>query len=357
MTALRSVSFFFAVSAAALLALASCRSETSSPSPSKDGKARGRGPVSLEAVVARPLALEAVVRVPGNLSGARRIELKTEVGGRIAQLGFKEGASVAQGTVLLRLADEDLAATVAKNEAKAKLARLVVDRKRQQLAVDGASRQEFDAAEADLASAEADLALARAQLRKTRVVAPFAGVAGIRSVELGQTVAAGQSVATLSQRAPWRIEFAIPEEQATSAKVGQDLSFTAGGSPETYPARIVALDPVLDEATRTRRAVAECRSTSPSLFPGTVVDIALPLHRADGIAVPAEALGFDAKGPMVWVYRGGRSVQTRIAIGLRTADRVEARSGVKPGDTVLVVGAATLKPDGEVKIARVRDTP
>lgn len=337
--------------------MASCKGggkETPGAKPAAGKPGAGRGPSALEAVIAKAFPIEEVVRVPGSLGPARQVELKTEMGGRIAELGFKEGSTVQKGAVLLRLADEDLAATAAKSQAKVKLARLTLDRKRQQQAADGASLQEVDAAEADLASNEADLALANAQLRKSRVVAPFAGVVGIRSVEPGQTVVSGQTVVTLLQRSPWRIVFAIPEEQSGSARPGQNLTFRSGGSDSAFPARLVALDPVLDPATRTRRAVAESRAESPMLFPGRIVDVSLPLDKSDGISIPTEALGFDAKGPLVWIYKGGKSVQTRIVTGLRTTDLIEAKSGLRPGDTVLVAGAATLKPDGEVKIARIR---
>lgn len=339
---------------AATLALASCKGGGTDAKPGAGKPGAGRGPAALEAVIAARTPLGAIARIPGNLGPARQVELKTEMAGRIAELAFQEGASVKQGAVLLRLADEDLAATVAKTQAKVKLARLTLDRKRQQQAADGASRQEVDAAEADLSSNEADLALAQAQLRKARVVAPFAGVAGLRSVEPGQTVASGQTVVTLSQRQPWRIVFAIPEEQAGSAKPGQNLTFRSGISDSDFPARLVALEPVLDPATRTRRAVAESRAESPSLFPGRVVDVSLPLESSNGVAIPTEALGYDAKGPLVWIYKGGKSVQTRIVTGIRTADLIEAKSGLRPGDTVLVAGAVNLKPNGEVKIARIR---
>lgn len=340
-------------SAVVLAGVSSCKDEKSSAPAGAGGKAGGRGPVALEAVVASPTSIRVVARVPGNLGGARKVELKTETGGRVAQIAFREGAFVKEGQLLVRLADEDLVATVAKAQARARMAESTFDRKRQTQAADAISRQDLDAAETELASARADLALAQAQLRRSRVVAPFSGTVGIRSVELGQTVATGQSVAQLSQLDPWRITFSIPEDQAGLAKVGQPLTFRVAGSRDSFPAKVLALDPVLDEATRTRRVVAESRAKSPSLFPGQMVDVSLELAREEGIAIPSEALSFDAKGPFAWVYRGGKSVQARLVTGLRTVDRVQARSGLAIGDTVLVVGAANLRPNGEVKIARI----
>lgn len=341
-------------SACVFAVFASCKDGKSSAADGKGGKGGGRGPTSLEAVVAVPTPLEIVARVPGNLWGARKVELKTETGGRVAQIAFREGTVVKEGQLLLRLADEDLVAAVSKAQAKAKMARITFDRKRQTQAAQAVSMQDLDAAETDLASAQADLALAEAQLRRSRVVAPFSGTVGIRSVEVGQTVATGQAVAQLSQQDPWRITFSIPEDQAGLAKVGQPLTFRVAGSRDSFPAKVLALDPILDEATRTRRLVAESRAKSPSLFPGQMVDVTLSLAREEGIAIPSEALSFDAKGPFAWVYRGGKSVQARLVTGLRTVDRVQARSGLANGDTVLIVGAANLKPNGEVKVARIR---
>ena len=345
------------------LTLVSCKSTNrenpgSGPDTSKTATgakpSAGKGISALEAVILKPEPVQAVVRIPGSLGASRKVELKTESGGRVVQIAFREGSQVQAGTLLLRLYDDDLQASVAKAQSKAKLSKITVDRKRQQFAADGLSKQDLDAAEADLSGTEADLALAQAQLRKARVLAPFSGVVGIRSVDEGQTVAAGQTVATISQQDPWRIEFAIPEEQAGIARIGQELSFRSGASRDSFPARIVALDPVLDEATRTRKAVAESRAKSSSLFPGQMVDVVLPLAKLDGLTIPTEALAFDAKGPLAWEYKGGKSVQTRLVTGLRTSDRIEVKSGVKSGDTVLVVGAINLKPNGDVKISKIR---
>jgi membrane fusion protein (multidrug efflux system) len=351
--------------AAIALAFAGCKSENpekpgagaQAPGASKPGgkPGGGKGPSALEAVIVKPEPIEATVRVPGNLGASRKVELKTETGGRVVQIAFREGASVKAGALLLRLFDDDLQAAVAKTQAKAKMAKSTVDRKRQVQAAEALSKQDLETAETDLASAEADLALAQAQLRKARVLAPFSGVVGIRSVEEGQTVSAGQSVAVISQQDPWRIVFSIPENQAGVVKVGQELTFQGGGSTDKFPARIVALDPVLDEATRSRKAIAESRAKSSSLFPGRVVDIQISLQRADGISIPSEALAFDAKGPLAWVFRGGKSMSTRIVTGLRTSDRIVVESGLRPGDTVLVVGATNLKPGGDVKVARIRN--
>ncbi len=341
------------------MAFTSCKSEkpigTTGPDTAKVAKpSGGKGPTALEAVIVTSEPVLASIRVPGNLGASRKVELKTESGGRVVQVAFREGSQVQAGTLLLRLFDDDLQASVAKAQSKAKLSKLTVDRKRQQLSADGISKQDLDAAEADLAGAEADLALAQAQLRKARVLAPFSGIVGIRSVDEGQTVASGQTVATISQQDPWRIVFAIPEEQAGIARIGQELSFRSGVARDSFPARIVALDPILDEATRTRKAVAESRIKSSSLFPGQIVDVVLPLARLDGLTIPTEALAFDAKGPLAWVFKGGKSVQSRLVTGLRTSDRIEVKSGLKSGDTVLMVGAASLKPNGDVKIARIR---
>ncbi|MEK7393719.1 MAG: efflux RND transporter periplasmic adaptor subunit, partial [Fibrobacterota bacterium] len=241
--------------AAIALAFAGCKDQNSempgsgvqTPGASKPGgkPGGGKGPSALEAVVVKLEPIQATVRVPGNLGASRKVELKTETGGRVVQIAFREGASVKAGALLLRLFDDDLQAAVAKAQAKAKMAKSTVDRKRQVQAADALSKQDLESAETDLASAEADLALAQAQLRKARVLAPFSGVVGIRSVEEGQTVSAGQSVAVISQQDPWRIVFSIPENQAGVVKVGQELTFQAGGSSDKFPARIVALDAVL----------------------------------------------------------------------------------------------------------------
>jgi len=355
----------FAALAAFLLSsgLGACSSEKPGSAPagnaagkdSKDGKKPDR-PTVLDAVLARSVPIPVEVTGAGTLQAIDEVDLRAEVAGRIASLTFQEGRDAAAGTLLIKLDDGILQAQKARATAQVRRQETTLGRKRQELSIKATSQQEVDLVEADLAVARADLALVEAQIRATEVRAPFAGRLGFRAVSVGQVVTAGQVLGRITRTSPLRVELAVPEERSVGLRTGGTVSFKVLGRMETFRAKVDAMEPRLDEATRTVKIRARYEGREP-LLPGSSVAITLSQGMREGIRVPAEALSGDAKGAILYVLKNGQAKACRVEVGARDASRIEIFSGVVPGDTVLLVGASGLRPGKTVKVARMVPAP
>jgi membrane fusion protein (multidrug efflux system) len=186
---------------------------------------------------------------------------------------------------------------------------------------------------------------------RTQVRAPFAGKVGLLKVDQGQWLSAGQVIGQMVSESPVRLEAAMPEARAAWIQVGQKLSWKAG--KDSGKARVDALEPYLDAQTRTRSLRAKVEGKTVGLLPGFSVELQLERDTTPVLTVPSQALSGDVRGILVWVARGGKSFPVPVETGRRAADRIEIRSGLNPGDTVIMPGSSTLKPDGNVEIVRI----
>lgn len=357
MTRIRGFSSNLILYASLFVALASCRSEESS-GPGKDARdaKRSGAPPVVEAVVAVVSRSPVEVAGAGTLLPLDEVDLKTEASGRIAQLRFQDGRAVQAGALLAKIDDAQLQAQKAKVLSQVRRFGLVAERKRQELSLKAVSQQDVDLAQADLEAAQADLQLVEAQIRNTEVRAPFPGKTGLREVSVGQVVSVGQTLGHLTRMRPLLVELSVPEAQAGSLREGATLGFQVLGRLDRFTARVDAVEPRLDQATRTLKVRARYDGVV-ELQPGASVTITLKEASQAGIFVPPEALSGDARGAILYLGKAGRAVARRVDIGVRQADRIEIVSGVVAGDTILVVGASRLSPGKPVKISRIVPSP
>ena len=339
------------------MALASCHSGEN-PGPGKEAKdAKKSGPgVVVDAVVAVVTRSPVAVSGAGTLLPVDQVDLRTEASGRIALLGIQEGRRVEAGALVAKIDDAVLQAQKAKALSQVHRFETLAGRRRQELALKAVSQQDVDLAQADLESAQADLQLVEAQIRNTEVRAPFAGKVGLRDVSVGQVVPVGQEIAHLTRLGPLRVELAVPESKAGALREGASLTFRVQGRLDKFTARVDAVEPQLDEATRTLK-VRGTYNGRVELIPGSSVAIVLDQGSRSGIFVPPEALGGDAHGSILYLGKGGLAKSVRPVVGIREADRVEILSGVEEGDTVLVVGASRLVPGKPFRIASILPSP
>lgn len=282
-----------------------------------------------------------------------RVDLRTEATGRIREIGFREGTQVRAGQVMVRLDDAEARASRDRAAAKLRLSTATLRRVREQVNTQSASQQQLETSLADSAVCQADLALAEASLAKMEVRAPFSGTVGMREVSVGQWVNAGQLLTSLVGVGEVRLEWALAEGLAFRLATGMPLSWRDPGSGRSGRAQVEALAPELDEATRTRRLLAACKSGCQGLVPGATVEVTLPAEPGAVLSIPSPTLSGGAKGTGVFLAREGKAVFVQVVAGRRNSERVEIVSGLHAGDTVLVPGAQPPKPGAPVEIARM----
>lgn len=295
--------------------------------------------VNVEVIVIKPDTLLNIIYSTGSLLPNEKVELRNEVSGRITGIYFAEGTDVKQGTLLMKINDQDLQAQLNKNSVQAKMASDEEYRKKQLLGMKAISQEEYDIVANTLQSVQAERQLLDAQIAKTQIIAPFSGRIGLRNVSQGSYIPSNTLIATLQQVDPIKIEFSVPEKYTQLIREGMPINFSMDYTPEAYAGKVYAVESGVDEATRTVKVRAKCANPKRILVPGTFARISVELELIpDAIKVPSEALVGDIAGNKVFIVRGGKATSVPIFAGIRTEKDVQILEGLQPGDSLIVSG-------------------
>lgn len=336
-----------------LLTLAtSCGSSDGKNAPGAAGAKRP--PTAINAFIARTQNITSTVNASGTLLANEEVEIRPELQLRVVNLYFEEGSNVAKGQLLVKLDDADITAQLKKVQAQQALTQKNVDRLAELLKINGVSKQEYDAAQTQQKSYDADIEALKNQLRKTEIRAPFSGQIGLRNISEGAYVTPQTLIATLQQLSTLKIDFAIPEKYAQSIKNNSRLQFIIDGFKDTFDATVFAIEPKIDVATRNIKVRARTQNTSGKLLPGMFANVSLGIaSHQNAVMVPTQAIMPIARGKQVIVVKAGKATYVPVETGLRDADLVEITSGIQVGDTVVTTGLMQLKPNGDVKVAKI----
>jgi membrane fusion protein (multidrug efflux system) len=295
--------------------------------------------VSVNVKVIEPRPLKNEFFTTGSILANEKVELRTEVSGRIMGIFFKEGSEVRKGDLLLKINDSELQAQLTRVEAQEKLAELEEFRNRQLLEIKAVSQEEYDISLNQLKSIMAERSLLAAQIEKTEIIAPLSGKIGLRYVSPGSYIPANSLIATIQQVDPVKIEFSVPEKYSLKVKRGMQLTFTVENVDKTYNGVVYAVESGIDPETRT----IKIRATSPNpgslLMPGTYARIIIILENIpDALTIPSEALITELEGTRVYLCRNKKAVSVPVVAGLRTSTDVQIVSGLAAGDSLITTG-------------------
>jgi len=307
--------------------------------------------MSVQGMVLKPEIFEDNLSLSGSLEANEEIDIRSEISGVVESINFEEGAKVSKGQVLFRVNGIELQAQLSKAKTAQQLASENQRRAKLLLEKQAISQEEYDISNADFESAKAESQLIAAQLSKTTVRAPFSGTIGLRSISKGTYVTPTTPIAKLVNTNQLKITFSIPEKYASQMKVGNELTFTVSDSKEEYQAKIYAIEPQVDVATRTLKMRAIAENKEGKLYPGTFANVQLPLETVnDALLVPTESLIPIQNGKVIFVSEDGKAKQVEVETGTRTDSMVRVLSGIKVGDTILTSGVMSLKNGTAVKV-------
>lgn len=311
------------------------------------------GPATVSTVVARTTAWRDELRAVGSLRAVRGADLAAEVGGIVDWIGFDSGADVAAGTVLLRLRSNDDAAKLAELVAAADLAAANLARDTKQFRAQAVSQATIDADDSHLRGARAQVAQQEALMAEKIVRAPFAGRLGLRVVDLGQYLPAGTTMVTLQALDPLYVDFYVPQQKLAGVAIGGAAALAVDAFPgRAFPARVSAISPKLDAASRMAQVRATVANTDRRLLPGMFATVALATGTAQRyITLPQAALVFNPYGSTVYVVGAGKPAPVRSVIvqtGPTRGDQVAITAGLHEGDVVVSAGQIKLHPGSTV---------
>ena len=297
----------------------------------------------------------------GSLTAVQGVTVAAELDGKIVEIAFEAGSRVQAGDVLVRQDTSAEAAQLRSAEANAELAQVNLRRTRELLAKATVSQAQFDADVATAKQAEAAADNIRATIAKKTVKAPFSGQLGIRLVNLGQNLKAGDSIVSLQALGTVFVDFYLPQEQLGRIKTGLGVLLTGDaidGAP--VEGKVTAINPDVDASTRNVRVQATVDNSAGRLRPGMYVDVAVELPIVDKVlTIPATSVLLAPYGDTVYIVDsktgddGEKQLVVRqqiVRLGSHRGDFVVVLAGLKAGETVVTSGVFRLRPGGTVSI-------
>jgi membrane fusion protein (multidrug efflux system) len=306
-------------------------------------------PVEATAVAVRDL--EATISAVGSLSASESAEIRAEIAGPVKAINFSEGQPVKKGASLIEIDDSLIRTELMKAQAAYNVRKSVFARSEKLKASGYVSRQDWEQSGGNLQEAQADIESARIRLEKSKVLAPFDGVAGLRDFSVGDYIQVGQALTTLDVIDPVKMTFTVPEKNYADIRAGQKITFSVDAWPgESFSGAVYAIAPRIDKNTHSFEVKANIPNAGGRLRAGMFarINIVTATHK-DALVVPEQAIIPKGDDSYVFVVRDGKAVQQKVTLGLRQTGSVEITSGLAAGDLVVTAGIMKLQDGAPVK--------
>ncbi len=339
---------------AALSLLAACGGKSNNDKKPQQQSGRAQGPARVDVYLVSPQPFAENIEVPGSVIANETTEIHPEVSGRIVSLNVAEGRQVAKGTLLAKLYDEDLQAQLKKLQVQLQIANTNEERSAQLLKIQGISKADYDASLLNVNNIKADIDIIRTQITRTEIRAPFSGKLGLKNISPGAYVTPATIIAAINQTGELKLDFTVPEKYTGKIKLGQVVGFTYEGSNKRYTAKIIATESAVMENTRSLKVRSLIQTKDATLLPGAFAKVQLGFDPDPAaILVPTQAILPQARGKKVILLEEGKAKFVDVTTGVRDSSRVQVTQGLKAGDTVIVTGLLTLRPDAKVQVAQI----
>lgn len=340
----------FVFPAVIVLAIA-CDSKKNAP---VQGRPRMQGTLMVDGFRVEPSSLSENVEVPGTLYPFEETQIRAEAGGRIVRLNIQEGATVAKGTLLVKIFDRDLQAQLQKLKVQLQINEKTEERNRELLKINAISQQDYDLSSLNVENLRADIESVQIAISKTEIRAPYSGKLGLRNVSLGSYISPSDIVATIRQVDQLKLEFSIPEKYAREIGKGYAVKFRVDGGKQEHQAIVMATENSVDQNTRTLKVRSIVNETHPELVPGLFAKVNLQLGKnTHALKVPSQAIIPNVRNKQVIVLKKDSVQFTVVETGIRDSAFVQIINGLQPGDTVITTGLMAIRPNSKVKIARM----
>ena len=318
------------------------------------------------------LALADTIRTGPSVSGAldaeRTATLRAELTAQVTEVLVEAGSPVSTGQVLVKLdasgiRDQELSARSARASAEtaAELAHSDLARDQRLMDAGALAQRQFEAtrraslqADAMLADARARYATAELNLRRTEIRAPFSGIVATRSARIGDMVQPGAPIATVIDPHSLRLEAQVPVDQLSTLRVGTAVLFTVSGYEKRQFHGIVArVSPAVDPATRQVPIVVRLPNEEGTLVSGLFADGRVATQSRAGVTVPATAIDQRGLRPLAYRIKGGRLEKVEVEIGFEdpVTERLEIRTGLSAGDTLVLGTAQGMAPGTAMRVS------
>jgi len=300
-----------------------------------------------------PVALTGI----GELEATRQVMITSETGGLITRILFRPGESVEEGQTLIQLNDAPQQGELDRLKAASTNAKAQLARTRLLFNKQISTQQELDQALANWQQLQGEIAKTQALIEQKRIKAPFKGVLGIRKVNVGQFVHAGDAMVSLTDPRVMFANITLPERLLPQIKRDQQMNIMVDAYPEqTFKGRVSTIESVVDRGTRTVQVQATVNNPDNVLSSGMYARGQVYLATPKKIVrIPETAVSYNAYGDFVYVVSETKAQvfsakQVYIRTGEKFNGQVAIDKGIHAGDKVITSGQLRLTNGSVVKI-------
>lgn len=306
----------------------------------------------VRAVLVKVAKVADEVSAVGSLLAEESVVIRPEIDGRITALPFQEGQAVAAGQKLVTIDSSEYEAQLAAIEADLRTEQQRYQRAQELFQQKFISKEALDVQLGSVERLKARADEARAKLAKTVIRAPFSGTLGLREVSPGAYVKAGDNIVRLENVSSIKLDFRIPEVYLSKVRPNQEVAVRLDAYPnEEFRGRVYAVEPSVDEKTRTVLMRARVPNRNGKLKPGMFVRVGLTLEvRPKAIVIPEQAIWPQGRDAFVFRVVDGKAALTKIELGVRRPGEVEVTAGLGDKDMVVTDGQIKLKDGAPVMV-------
>ena len=298
----------------------------------------------------------------GSITPVQGATISAELPGMVSEIGFESGRPVKKGDVLVKLDSSAEQAQLRSSEADAELAKADFDRARDLSQRKVISKAELDAASSKYTQRKAVVDNMQSVINKKEIHAPFDGIAGIREVNPGQMVPAGQKLVTLQALDSVFVDFSLPQQELARVKVGMPVKMTTDAiEGRKFDGTLSAINSAVDSATRSVSLQATIDNADHALRAGMFarVQVLLPETKST-LFVPTTAVAYAPYGNSAYVIEKKKNEKTGkdsliirqqfIRTGETRGDFVAVTEGLKEGDEVVSTGVFKMRNGMDVAV-------
>ncbi|MGB9429733.1 MAG: efflux RND transporter periplasmic adaptor subunit [Gammaproteobacteria bacterium] len=298
----------------------------------------------------------------GNLAPVEGVDVSNQLAGTVTGIYFQSGTEVKKGQLLVQLDDSSQRAQLIGLQAQLRLAQVSYDRAQTLIKQHLISKSDLDTAESNLKQAKSNLLNDQSSIDKLAIRAPFSGHIGIRSINLGQYLAVGTSIASLQSLGTLFAQFSLPEQDLANLAKGQKVEVAVDAYPDkTFSGVITAIDSNVDPSTHNVAAQATIQNPEHLLRAGMFTNVQVYYGKAiPSVTVPNTAVDYSLYGSSVFIVKqdgkdaDGKPVlkvsQQFVTTGQQRDGRVTITKGLQAGEQVVTAGQQKLQDGAQVEI-------
>lgn len=310
-------------------------------------------------VIAAPVQSDSNDRIFEALGTGRAlqsIQIYPAVADEVTAINFKAQQSVKKGDILIQLDDREEVLAVQRAEVEMKDAKSLLDRYEKAGKQGAVPESEVDSAKATYEGAQFALETAKLELEQRKIIAPFDGVVGIPSIDVGDRVDTTTLITGLDNRSAILVDFEIPESLASALdnneETAQKITATTPAYPhEVFEGIILAQESRIDPERRTMSVRARIENDKDLLRPGMSFQTRWQIDGDDYLSVPEIATQWGREGAYIWLVRDNKADQVIVKVMARRSGMVLFEGDVKVGEPVVIEGIQRLREEQPVEMS------